>query len=159
VEVAFGGTTTTTPTQSESDTRDVPDAVASDPYSSDAPFVPLDLTVGTCFDDPADDVDLVTPDDIPVVECDSLHANEVFDSIDIGEGEFPGATAVQAQAETLCLDAFEAYVGVDYADSVLDFSWYFPTAESWTIGGTNIICFAYNTDLSGIAGSVEGTER
>ena len=157
--VAVAGTTTTAPSQSEPETDDVPDTEVGDPDLSDAPFVPLDLAIGTCFDDPDADVELVTPDDIPVVECDSPHANEVFDSIDMGEGEFPGATDVQAQAEILCLDAFEAYVGVEYTDTVLDFSWYFPTAESWMIGGTNIICFAYRTDLSSIEGSVEGAGR
>jgi hypothetical protein len=130
-----------------------------DPKTSEVAFVPIDLAIGTCFDDPPNDVDRVTPDDIPVVECASPHANEVFHSYDIGGQEFPGDASIHIQADSLCYDAFEGYVGITYESSVYDFSWYFPTAESWSIGGTSIICFAYNTDLTSVTGSVEGTGR
>jgi hypothetical protein len=119
----------------------------------------LILSVGTCFDDPPGDVEVVTPDDMALVACDSPHDNEVFGSFDIGGDEFPGDASVQTQADQLCYPEFEAYVGESYDASAYDFSWYFPTEDSWAIGGTNIICFAYNTDLSNITGSVEGTGR
>jgi len=129
-----------------------------DARASDTGFVPLNLAVGTCFDDPPDHVELVTPGDVPVVDCGSTHDNEVFGNFDMGDEEFPGADAVQVRANNLCRSAFEGYVGMADEASQYDFSWYFPTAESWQIGGTNIICFVYNTDLSSITGSVEGVQ-
>jgi hypothetical protein len=126
---------------------------------SDTEFVPLNLVVGTCFDDPPDDVELVTPGDVPIVDCGALHDNEVFGNFDLADEEFPGSDAVQIRANDLCHGAFEGYVGTAYESSQYDFSWYFPTAESWQVGGTNIICFVYNTDLSSITGSVQGTQN
>lgn len=154
-----GTRSTTTISSTESDAPTVSDTVIEDPATSEAAFVPLELPAGTCFDDPDDDVDLVTLDDIPIVDCGSPHANEAYGSYDIGGDDYPGAASVHVQADGLCYDAFEGYVGTAYETSVYDFSWYFPTEESWPIGGTNIICFAYNADLSDMAGSIEGTGR
>ena len=149
----------TTISPAESEESKVSDTVIEEPATSDAAFVPLKLAAGTCFDDPNDDVDLVTPEDIPIVDCGAPHANEVYGSYDIGGDDFPGAASVHAQADGICYDAFETYVGTTYETSVYDFSWYFPTEESWPIGGTNIICFAYNLDLTDIVGSIESTGR
>jgi len=154
-----GASSSTTISSAESDAPSVPDTVIEDPATIEAAFVPLELAAGTCFNDPDDDVDLVTPDDIPNVDCGSPHANEVYGSYDIGGDDYPGAASVHVQADGLCYDAFEGYVGTAYETSVYDFSWYFPTEESWPIGGTNIICFAYNADLTDITGSIENTGR
>ena len=136
-----------------------PETEPEEPETRDGTFVPLMLPVGTCFDDPGTGVDLVTQNDISIVDCAPPHANEVFANLDIGGGEFPGAASVQIQADELCGNAFEGYVGEAYESSVYDTSWYFPTEESWPDGGTSIICFAYNTDLTSITGSIEGTAR
>lgn len=157
VEAGASGNTTTS--HAESGSPVASDPVADDSDASDVAFVPLDLGVGTCFDDPSDDVDLVTPDDIPIVECEAPHDNEVVGSFEIGEGEYPGDADIQTRSEDLCHDAFEVYLGAAYESSAYDFSWYFPTEESWPIGGTKIICFAYNTDLSSITGSVDDAQR
>jgi len=154
-----GGPGDTVGPHAESDAAAGSDPAADEQGVVDTAFIPLDLAVGTCFDDPQDDTALVTPDNVPIVDCVSPHDNEVFGEFDIGGEAFPGAAAVQNQADALCSGAFEGYVGAAYESSVYDFSWYFPTAESWPIGGTNIICFAYNSDLSSITGSVEGTGR
>lgn len=130
-----------------------------DPEVLDSAFVPLDLPIGTCFDDPPHDVELVTHDDISIVDCDAPHANEVFDNSEVEGEEFPGDASVHLQADNVCYESFESYVGVTYESSVYDFSWYFPTEQSWTSDGRNIICFAYYRDLASITGSIEGTGR
>ena len=150
---------TTTVTPPEASTVDDAGSADDDPEVLDTSFVPLDLPVGTCFDDPHHDVDLVTSDDIPIVDCDGPHANEVFNNSKVEGEEFPGDASVHLQADSVCYSSFEDYVGMAYESSVYDFSWYFPTAESWSIGGTNIICFAYNADLADMSGSIKGTGR
>ncbi len=122
-------------------------------------FVPLNLDIGTCFDDVPADTELVTPDSVPVVECAAAHDNEVFANFDVGTGEFPGASEIQAMSDSLCFGAFESYIGGSYDTSVYDFSWYFPTRDSWDVGGTNIICFAYNIELTKISGSINGSDQ
>ena len=143
--------TSLSPGQSGADTAD------DDPGTSGEPFAPLDLGVGTCFDDPPAEVEMVTPEDVPALDCEFPHDNEVIGNFNVGGEGFPGTDTVQTQADGLCRSAFEEYIGSEYETSAYDFSWYFPTAESWEVGGTNIICFAYNADLSTITGSVAGT--
>jgi hypothetical protein len=57
-----------------------------------------------------------------------------------------------------CLEEFEAYVGIPYEDSVLEFDAYlYPTAETWGAGDREIVCAAYNLDLTPLTGSVKGS--
>lgn len=87
------------------------------------------FAVGECFDDTPE---LLAGDgvgDLPILDCDEPHDNEVFFVAD-----FPGAAfdldAIQQFAVEACLDEFEPFVGEPYATSVLDFGILYPTQDS-----------------------------
>jgi hypothetical protein len=118
----------------------------------------FDLAVGDCFDDG----DMVLGDveelsDVPLVECDQPHDNEVYAVVTVEGDRFPGEVTIQGRADEMCLDAFEPFVGFDYETSVLDFGWLVPTAETWEFGDRVIACFVYRMDLEKVTGTLQGT--
>ena len=117
----------------------------------------FELAIGDCFDDG----DLVLGEleeigDVPLVECSEPHDNEVYAVVDVDGEEFPGEQAVQDQADEACLSTFDAFVGLDYESSTLDFGWLVPTADSWNMGDRVIACFVYRMDLEKVTGTLEG---
>lgn len=117
----------------------------------------FELAVGDCFDDG----DLVLGDieevgEVPLVECSEPHDNEVYAVITVDSEVFPGEQAIQAEADEVCLDAFDPFVGLDYDSSALDFGWLVPTADSWDMGDRVVACFVYRLDLAKVSGTLEG---
>ena len=112
----------------------------------------FELKVGECFDDP-ENMDQVS--DVELIDCEQPHDNEVYALFDMPEGDFPGVSVVEAAALEGCYDAFEPYVGIDYASSVLDFNWLSPTPSSWEAGDQEIICIAYDLDLKKLTDTVK----
>lgn len=110
------------------------------------------LKVGQCFDDP-DQFENVT--DLEMIACDEAHDNEVYALFDLPDGTFPGVSVIKELAGTGCHDSFAGYVGLDYASSVLDFSWLAPTPNSWENGDQEVVCIAYDLDLKKLTDSVK----
>jgi hypothetical protein len=115
----------------------------------------LTLDVGTCFDDP-DTFDLVDSSDVPIVECDVPHDNEVYANEDLQGDDFPGRDGMATRADEVCLAEFASYIGTPYADSIYEFSWFVPSEESWDQGDREVICFAYDLNFDKITGSING---
>jgi hypothetical protein len=115
----------------------------------------LTLDVGTCFDDPAE-FDLVDPSDVPIVDCDVPHDNEVYANKDLQGDEFPGREGMANRAGQVCLDEFDPYIGASYDTSIYEFSWFVPSEESWDAGDREVICFAYDLTFEKITGSING---
>jgi hypothetical protein len=114
------------------------------------------LPVGTCFDDQAEGE--ITS--VPEVDCDEPHDNEVFALIDYTETDvYPGSDQMSEIGTNLCIDQFEAYVGLDYASSELAVFSIYPTEESWADGDRELICSLYDADLDKLTGSMEGAAR
>ena len=78
--------------------------------------------------------------DVAVIDCQTAHDSEAFTSVMMADGDFPGETAVAAQAVSECTSAFTNFVGLDYESSSLDFSYYHPTEESWASNDREILC-------------------
>ena len=113
----------------------------------------FDLAVGTCFDDPGggDEVS-----EVPVVECDEPHDNEVYASFTLDDGDFPGDEQVAASAEEGCLGRFDEWAGIAYADSRLVASYFAPTESSWdSLDDREIICYVFDIDGDQMTGSME----
>lgn len=116
------------------------------------------LEPGTCFDD----VDAFYDDesegvsDVPTVDCAEPHDNEVFATYDLPDGDFPGQEAIATTAEEECIERFEDYVGIAYADSRFVSTHLIPTAQSWEGGDREVVCFLYDIDYAKIEGSAEG---
>jgi hypothetical protein len=116
----------------------------------------FDLVVGDCFDVPNATGDVDTVKGIP---CGEAHTYEVF-----WTGEYPGDIQ-PAEDEALswlqdgCMPAFEAYVGLAYADSIYYMGSLSPTEDSWATGDRAFACYLSNASETAITGSAEGTAQ
>jgi len=110
-----------------------------------------EIGVGDCFDHPTEEYISA----LNVVDCSVEHDNEVYAEVFMDVTEYPGEDAVGEYAYDACLEAFEPYTGVGYADSPLDYLYIGPTAESWAEGDQSILCVLYSADLEKLTGSQE----
>lgn len=107
------------------------------------------LRVGDCMNEVSEE--LVA--EVPVVPCDQPHDEEVYFDFSLAGDAFPGEDAVQTEADTRCAAEFDAFVGLAYDSSTLDFYAYRPSEESWTRLDDRIVsCVIYDP-----AGQVTGT--
>lgn len=115
------------------------------------------LEVGTCFDDQ----ESTEISSVPEVECSEPHDNEVFAVIDYTETDvYPGTEEMNEIATELCIEQFNAYVGISYVESELDVFAITPTQSSWDEDNDReIICALYNLDFSKLTGSMQGAAR
>ena len=109
------------------------------------------LKVGDCM--PADAMSNTEQTDADVIPCAEPHGYEVYHEFELADGEFPGSDVIQTEVEAQCLPAFDEFVGLAFAESTLDITWYEPTESSWTQGDDRLVqCLIYDP-----AGDVEGT--
>ena len=73
----------------------------------------------------------------------------------MADGDFPGADELNRQAESMCISAFDEYVGADYLTSSLDATWMIPTKDSWAQKDRTIVCLARPLDHSKLTSSVK----
>jgi len=119
------------------------------------------IVVGDCINDAAADGEISS---VPTVDCSEPHDSEAYLAFEMeGDVLFPGEDAVEAAAEEGCSDAFEAFVGVPYEESYVDFGYYYPSEGTWLTGDREIVCLAYETDEDGndiqTTGSLKGSKR
>jgi hypothetical protein len=113
------------------------------------------LDVGSCFDDQALDATEVTS--VPIVDCAEPHDNEVYLLFDVTDTIFPGEDGLMEAAADGCFEEFESFVGLEYSQSILDYSWFTPTAQSWEEGDREVICYLYDLDLKKLTGTMAGS--
>ncbi|WP_042439248.1 septum formation family protein [Sanguibacter keddieii] len=120
----------------------------------------LDLEPGACvLAQPEVTTEVETLTRVP---CDVAHQQEVYAKVaytapDGTVGDFPGDAALVTFADGACAEAFEDYVGVDYRDSTLYFTYLLPSARGWDQGpDRDVLCFVTTTGAT-LTGSVEGT--
>ena len=111
----------------------------------------MHMRVGQCVILPAEP----TATTIESTGCAREHDAEVFAVASAPDGEFPGADALNRQAESECISAFDAYVGSDYLTSTLDATWMIPTKDSWAQNDRSIVCLARPLDHSKLTASVK----
>ncbi len=107
------------------------------------------LRVGDCLNEVTEE--LVS--EVPVVPCDQPHDEEIYFDFTIDGEEYPGDDVIQTEADTRCDAEFDAFVGLAYETSTLDFYPYRPSEESWTQLDDRVVsCVIYDP-----AGQVTGT--
>ena len=124
-----------------------------------------DLEVGDCFDDPDDTEEgedggiSYDAAEVAAIPCDQPHDNEVFllKNTELPGKDFPGEEALEAEADKVCLAAFEAYVGKKYDESIYDYGHLTPTAETWAEGDRELVCIVYHGQLEPLTKPVKGT--
>ena len=114
----------------------------------------MHMRVGQCILLP-EDKSATTATTIDKTSCTREHDAEVFALASAPDGDFPGAEALNRQAETECISAFDAYVGSDYLTSSLDATWMIPTKDSWAQNDRSIVCLARPMDRSTLTSSVK----
>jgi hypothetical protein len=97
--------------------------------------------------------------EVNVVPCSEPHSGELFHLFDLADGDYPGDDEVIRLAETGCLDAFRAYVGVPPARSTIGVTYNHPVAIGWRIADDRgVYCFLSEADES-TTGSLKGAKR
>jgi hypothetical protein len=119
------------------------------------------IVVGDCINDAAAEGEISS---VPTVDCSEPHDSEAYLAFDMeGDVLFPGDDTVQAAADKGCGEAFEAFVGIPYDESLVDYGYYFPSEGTWLTGDREIVCLAYETDEDGndiqTTGSLKGSKR
>jgi hypothetical protein len=102
----------------------------------------FNLQVGDCLNDSdLESTEGVVSDSLGV-PCTESHQLEVFAERLITDLTDYSETAINEEAESFCLTAFDSYIGIDYQSSSLDFTYLVPTIESWENGDNEITCIA-----------------
>ena len=128
-------------------------ALAAAPLAACSDSSVMHMRVGQCILLP-EDKSVTTATTIDKTSCTREHDAEVFALASAPDGDFPGAEALNRQAETECISAFDAYVGSDYLTSSLDATWMIPTKDSWAQKDRTIVCLARPLDHSKLTQSV-----
>ena len=120
----------------DAESGEIVEAVRADAFS---------LRVGDCLDlssEPvATDEEGAEFDSVPTVPCTDEHDSEIYAAHLLPEGEYPGDEAVAGSAEELCYQDFQPFVGLAYEDSVLEFTTFMPTVDSWELDGDReVLC-------------------
>jgi hypothetical protein len=131
--------------------------------SSDTGDLAVDrMSVGDCWNDPDIGPEATEVFVVPQVPCDEPHANEVFAVVDIPAGSsapYPGEFATYLEGFQMCLDRFEAYVGVPFRESPLDIYSLYPIATGWAAGDREVVCSLYSLDEVPLVGTEMGSDR
>ena len=118
------------------------------------------LAVGDCLND-LDASGEVSA--VPKVDCSEPHDSEIYKSVIMSDGDFPGEEAISAASEEGCLAEFETFVGAPYETSLVDFNYYQPTESTWASGDREILCIAMEYDTEGnpvkTTGSLQGSGK
>lgn len=130
----------------DAETQEVTEAGDADVFS---------LRVGDCYNDTSGE----SISDVPAVKCSDPHDNEIYFTFVMPAGEWPGDEAITAAAEEQCGAQFDIFVGLPYAESVLDWYPITPLEEGWNeIDDREILCAVWDT-TGQISGSLAGVAR
>lgn len=120
------------------------------------------VKAGQCFQSPKKVQAELTK--LSRVSCTSGHTQEAYAVVTYtgnGSGftdEYPGDTVLKTYADGVCAQKFSSYVGVDYQDSTLFFTYLLPSARGWQQShDRKIICFVTTTGAL-LHKSVKGTK-
>ena len=117
----------------------------------------FDLELGDCLNDAGIPLrsDMI---DVPRVSCEEPHDSELFAILGVEGSVFPGERELVSQGQDRCAKAFGDFIGIPFANSTLDFRFYYPTASSWVQGDRTIYCLAFDPGLT-VSGSLLNSKR
>jgi hypothetical protein len=116
------------------------------------------IAVGDCLNVAALEETTET-ETVPVVPCNEPHDGEVYGELVLEDGDYPGVTAVQEQADEYCAAQFETFVGIAYDDSIY-YQWSLtPTQESWDSLEDRKVQCVLDTDGEQVTASLKGAKK
>lgn len=137
---------------------------ATEPVVETGPVEPdlsaFEIEVGDCVNDGNSNTSVVPE----VVDCADPHDKEAYLSVVLEDGPFPGDDVIATTAVQECRAGFGAFAGIAHdASTTLDFSWYYPSTETWEIGDREILCMIHGLDAERTPvttiGTLEGANR
>jgi hypothetical protein len=100
-----------------------------------------------------------TAEKLDLVPCDKPHALEAYSIVASTATTYPGADALQVFAEQSCIDKFFDYVGVELSQSILYYTYVYPSVASWNNkSDRSVICFIYKATEPLLTKSVKGSK-
>jgi len=129
----------------------------------------FDVKPGQCFVAPSDVKAQLS--DLSRTSCQKPHTEESYANVTYDAGTatgasaatsssaFPGNDILSTFAQGACAQRYAGYVGVDYLDSSLFFTYLLPSARSWEQNDDRkIICFVTTTGAK-LTASVKGSKK
>ena len=113
-----------------------------------------ELRIGDCFD--PKDIDAEEADEVDARRCDEKHQFEMMAVGTMRDGTYPTDEEFESFVGSVCVPAFDEYVGLAYEESRLDVFWYFPLEEGWSDGDHVVQCAVYDPLNSELTGSLRG---
>ncbi len=118
----------------------------------------FDLRPGDCFTPPKDVKAEIQK--LHVVPCKDQHTQETFAVVNYDKGDvYPGDQVLTDFADGACLSHFQDYVGVNYLDSKLFYTYLLPSARSWNDGKDRKVVCIVTTTGDQLQGSIKGSKR
>lgn len=118
---------------------------------------------GQCFMAPGEVEAQIS--DLEKVDCADPHDHEAYAVVPYAaEGdepasdEYPGDDVLKGFADGSCAERFRDYVGIDYLDSTLFFTYLLPSPRSWQEEDRSVVCLVTGSG-SQLQGSVKGTAQ
>lgn len=110
----------------------------------------FNVQIGQCFASQQEiQAEIATLSAIP---CDGPHRQEAYATVayeppaGVQGDAFPGDANLKSYADAKCAEQFQAYVGINYLDSSLFFTYLVPSARGWEQeNDRSVVCFITTT--------------
>ncbi len=123
----------------------------------------FDVKPGQCFQAPGKVESELSK--LNEIDCGQPHTQQAYAIVGFLNADgssasaYPGADQLTSFAQGACAQRFTGFVGVDYLDSKLYFTYLLPSARSWEQSDDhNVICFVTTTGAP-LTKSVQGTKE
>jgi hypothetical protein len=157
LDVASSSTTSSISTSTPSTSDAGPSTTAVDVTTTSIPVAGtvsvFELSVEDCFDAAAPSTEPSEVVEVELVACEEEHGSEVFaqTAFESAGPAYPGEDKLIDYATRFCVDAFEPYVGLRYADSAFTVSHLWPTASAWeSTDDRSILCVLFRKDATSV---------
>lgn len=115
----------------------------------------LDLEAGQCFDGLTEGRSAAVTE----ADCESAHQGEVYATVALDDGPFPGRSALIEAGQAACEAEYAAYTGEPLEiTTAAAFSELLPTRETWAEGDRLVVCVALGPEGGTLTGSIAGGE-
>jgi Septum formation len=93
---------------------------------------------------------------LQVLSCSQAHDAEVFATFRVAASHYPGATALQQQAQQGCASRLSGYLNPQLSAASLAQSFVYPDAGAWSAGERTVVCTVRSTS-GPLVGSVRSS--
>lgn len=89
-----------------------------------------------------------------LVPCRTEHAEQVYATVELPDGEFPGDDAIFAVADDECARELDEFVHPSFRLASIDYVYFYPNAQTWAAGDREVQCRAVAANGGTITGSL-----